>query len=200
MPISLIQRGSGCVDRISLKPLNALLGAAPRVDTIGAVSISENPSIALASLATRRGRADRVAEVAEELGLDLPGPGRASGSAPYAALWLGPDQWLIMAEGDADQDIAGALETAFGTAASVTEQTGGWVCLDVTGPALPALFERLCAVDSAAMEPGQGTRTVIEHLGCYIICIDAAQFRLFGPRSSAGSLHHALTTAAQAIA
>lgn len=200
MPISSIRKGSGCVDRISLKPLNALLGAAPRVDTIGAVSISENPSIALASLATRRGRADRVAEVAEELGLDLPGPGRASGSAPYAALWLGPDQWLIIAAGDADQDIAGALEAAFGAAASVTEQTGGWVCLDVTGPALPALFERLCAVDSAAMEPGQGTRTVIEHLGCYIFCIDAAQFRLFGPRSSAGSLHHALTTAAQAIA
>ena len=127
------------------------------------------------------------------MSLDLPGPGRASGLTPYAALWLGPDQWLIMVNGDADQEIAGALEAAFGPAASITEQTGGWVCLGVTGPVLPALFERLSAVDSAAMEPGHGTRTVIEHLGYYIICISAGQLRLFGPRSSAGSLHHALT-------
>ncbi len=185
---------------VSLKPLNALLGAEPRVDSIGAVTISENVGIALASLATRRGQADRVAAVAKGMGLDLPGPGRASLSAQYAALWLGPDQWLIMAAGDADQDIAGALEATFGPAASITEQTGGWVCLDVTGPGLPALFERLCAIDTAAIKPGHGTRTVIEHLGCYVICIGAEQFRVFGPRSSAGSLHHALTTAAQAIA
>ena len=184
---------------ISLKPLNALLGSGPRVDSIGAVTISENVGIALASLATRRGQADLIAAVAKGLGLDLPGPGRASDSAPYAALWLGPDQWLVMVEGDADQDIAAALEAAFGPAASITEQTGGWVRLDVTGPGLPALFERLCAIDTAAMEPDQGTRTVIEHLGCYVICISAEQFRLFGPRSSAGSLHHALTTAARAI-
>ena len=185
---------------VSLKPLNALLGADPRSETVGAVTISENAGIALASLATRRGQADRVAAVAKGMGLDLPGPGRASLSAQYAALWLGPDQWLVMGTGDADQDIAGALEATFGPAASITEQTGGWVCLDVTGPILPALFERLCAVDSAAMKPGHGTRTVIEHLGCYVICIDAARFRLFGPRSSAASLHHALTTAARAIA
>lgn len=186
--------------KISLKLLNALFGADLRSETVGAVTISENVGVALASLATRRGQADQIAAVAKGIGLDLPGPARASFSAPYSALWLGPDQWLVMATGDADQDIAAALEAAFGPAASITEQTGGWVCLDVTGARLPALFERLCAIDSAAMEPGHGTRTVIDHLGCYIICIDATQFRVFGPRSSAGSLHHALTTAARAIA
>ena len=184
----------------SLKPLNALLGSGPRFDSIGAVTISENVGIALASLATRRGQADRVATVAKGLGLDLPGPGRASGSVPYAALWLGPDQWLVLGTDDADQDIATALEAAFGPAASITEQTGGWVCLDVNGPGLHTLFERLCAIDTAAMEPDHGTRTVIEHLGCYVICIGPGQFRVLGPRSSAGSLHHALTTAARAIA
>ncbi len=188
------------MDRISLKPLNALLGADPRHDIIGAVTISENAGVALASLATRRGQADRVAAVAKRLGLDLPRPGRASHSVPYSALWLGPDQWLILAEGDVDADIAKALEAAFGSAASITEQTGGWVCLDVSGPALPALFERLCALDTAAMEPGHGTRTVIEHLGCYVICVGIGEFRVLGPRSSAASLHHALTTAARAIA
>ena len=185
---------------LSLNPLNALLGAEPRRDSIGAVTISENAGVALASLATRRGQADRVAAVAKGQGLDLPGPGRATSTIPYAALWLGPEQWLILTEGDVDADIAKALEAAFGSAASITEQTGGWVCLDVSGPALPALFERLCALDTAAMEPGHGTRTVIEHLGCYVICVGIGEFRVLGPRSSAASLHHALTTAARAIA
>ena len=184
---------------LSLNPLNALLGAEPLRDSIGAVTISENAGVALASLATRRGQADRVEAVAKGLGLDLPGPGWASHSVPYSALWLGPDQWLIMAEGDADQDITATCETAFGSAASITEQTGGWVCLDVSGPALPALFERLCALDTAAMKPGHGTRTVIEHLGCYVICVGIGEFRVLGPRSSAASLHLALTTAARAI-
>jgi sarcosine oxidase, subunit gamma len=146
------------VGNIILKPLNALLGSGPCVDTIGAVTISETVSVALASLATRRGQADHIATVAKGLGLDLPGPGHASASTPYSALWLGPDQWLIMAAGDADQDIAAALEAAFGPAASITEQTGGWVCL-LPAPDYPRCssgFVRLIAPRwNRAMAPEQ---------------------------------------------
>ncbi len=188
------------MDKISLQPMNALGGAEPARDVIGTVEIAENPGIALASLAARRGQETAVAAAALAMGLTLPGPGKASTYAPWSALWLGPEQWLVMADIRTHEDSAADLLAAFGAAASITEQTGGWVCFDVNGPALPALFERLCAVDVRAMAPGSGTRTVIEHLGCYLICDQAGQFRLFGPRSSAQSLHHALTTAARSIA
>lgn len=183
-----------------LKPLNALAGAAPVRVAIGTVDIAERPEVALASLACRRGQAPAVVAAALAIGLSLPGPGKASAGVPFSALWLGPEQWLVMADNTTHEDIATILAAAFGQSASITEQTGGWLCLDLRGPDLPRLFEILCPLDTRAMQPGSGTRTVIEHLGCYVICLAPDQFWLFGPRSSALSLHHALVTAARAIA
>jgi sarcosine oxidase subunit gamma len=45
---------------------------------------------------------------------------------------------------------------------------------------------------------GSATRTVIEHLGCYLIRRSAGEATLYGPRSSARSLLHALDVAALA--
>ena len=46
------------------------------------------------------------------------------------------------------------------------------------------------------MQPGDATRTVIEHLGTYVIQ-GTQGMTVLGPRSAAGSLHHALVTAAR---
>jgi sarcosine oxidase, subunit gamma len=89
-----------------------------------------------------------------------------------------------------------ALRPLFNDAASLTEQTDGWVRFDVTGPNLPQLFERLCSYDLRAHTPGSATRTVIEHLGCYVVLRATDLVSVIGPRSSAHSLHHALITAA----
>ena len=94
------------------------------------------------------------------------------------------------------EDIATLLRAPFGDAASITEQTDAWVRFDISAPDLPTLFERLCAFDLRANGPGTATRTVIEHLGCYLIRRSATTLTLLGPRSSADSLHHAVTTAA----
>lgn len=178
-----------------LHPLTALGGTVPLRETVGAMTLTEVVDIALASLATRRGREADVARVAESLQIALPGPGRASSTA----LWLAPDQWMIQMPMATHEDIVAALKPAFGDAASITEQTDAWVRLDLEGPDLHAVFERLCAVDTRAMAPGHATRTVIDHLGCYLICA-AEKFTLLGPRSSARSLHHALRTAALSAA
>lgn len=178
-----------------LEPLTALGHAAPITHTVGALSITEVVDVALASLASRRGREADVARIAAGLQITLPGPGRANARA----LWLGPEQWMIEAPFATQEDIVAALKPHFGDAASLTEQTDAWLRLDLAGPDLHAVFERLCALDTRAMAPGHATRTVIEHLGCYLIC-NAAKFTLLGPRSSAASLHHALATAALSAA
>jgi sarcosine oxidase, subunit gamma len=175
-----------------LKQLTPLGNATPQTDTVGPVTITENVSIALASLATRKGRDTDVSKAAKALKLTLPLPGHASENA----LWLAPDQWMIEAPFATHEDIVAHLKPAFGDAASITEQTDAWVRFDLTGPDLHAMFELLCNLDTRTMLSGQGTRTVIEHLGCYVIR-RADNFTILGPRSSAKSLHHALITAAK---
>ena len=180
-----------------LKSLTPLGHDASVSETIGPVTITENTGTALASLASRMGREAEVASAAAAAGIPLPGPGRAETAGTYAALWLGPEQWMIEAPFATHEDIAAILKPIFGEAASITEQTDAWVRFDLTAPDLPALFERLCNYDLHKAGAGAATRTVIDHLGCYVIRCADTEVSILGPRSSAHSLHHALTTAAK---
>ncbi len=182
-----------------LKSLTPLGHDAPVTETIGAVTITENTGTALASLASRMGCEAAVASAAQTAGIPLPGPGRAESASTYAAIWLGPEQWMIEAAFASHEDITAILKPIFGEAASITEQTDAWVRFDLTAPDLPALFERLCNYDLRSSGAGAATRTVIDHLGCYVIRRTEAEVTILGPRSSAHSLHHALTTAAKAL-
>jgi sarcosine oxidase, subunit gamma len=184
---------------IRLVPLTALGEDAAVVRRIGAVTITENPGLALASLATRKGGAAKLAGVAERMGIGLPGPGGLSFGAIYDALWLGPEQWLVIADFATNELIAADLEAAFGDAASVTEQTDAWVVFDLAGPDPAPVMERLCPYDIRAAPPGSGTRTLIEHMGCYVM-VREGTIRILGARSSAGSLLHALEGAVRSVA
>jgi len=84
--------------------------------------------------------------------------------------------------------------------ASVTEQTDAWVGFDLTADDLAALMQRLCNVDFAIVPDGHATRTVMEHLGVYLIKRGKGAARIYGPRSSAESLLHAVEAAAVALA
>jgi sarcosine oxidase subunit gamma len=187
------------VAEAGLATITALAARAPRTDRIGNVMITENPDVALASVTERRGHdlaATRVLSVA------LPGPGgHATGAEGLGALWLAPASWMIEAPLRPGDDLAGRVKSAVGAAASVTDQTDAWVCFDIDAADAGLLFERLCPLDTRSMDTGCGSRSVIEHIGCLIICRDRNQrFSVFGPRSSAGSLHHALVAAAAALA
>ncbi|WP_426036146.1 sarcosine oxidase subunit gamma [Cypionkella sp. TWP1-2-1b2] len=182
-----------------LKSLTPLGHDTPITETIGAVTITENTGTALASLASRLGREAEVASAAAAAGIPLPGPGRSLSATLYAAIWLGPAQWMIEAAFITHEDITAQLKPIFGEAASITEQTDAWVRFDITASDLPALFERLCNHDLRRAGVGAATRTVIDHLGCYVIRRSETEVTILGPRSSAHSLHHALTTAAKAL-
>lgn len=177
-----------------LAPLTALGHPDPTVMTVGPVTIAERTDVALASLAARRGRAGDVAAAARTIGLPLPGPGRHAAGPVWSAFWLGPEQWMVEAGFETHEDIVAALRPLCGDSASITEQTDAWVRYDLTGTDLAAVFERLCALDVRSMQPGDATRTVIEHLGTYVIR-GTDGMTVLGPRSAARSLHHAVVTA-----
>ncbi len=182
-----------------LKPLTPLGHDAPLTETIGPVSITENTATALASLATRLGCQADVALAAKAAGIPLPGPGRSLSGVTYSAIWLGPEQWMIEAPFATHEDISAILKPIFLQAASITEQTDAWVRFDLTAPDLPTLFERLCNLDLHRAGVGAATRTVIDHLGCYVIRRGETEVSILGPRSSAHSLQHALTSAAKSL-
>lgn len=175
--------------------LTALGAAGPRVVEVGAVHIVERDDVALASLAVRRGH--DLAAAAKAAGVPLPGAGLAAEGVPFGAFWMTPDMWMIEADYGTHGDIVAALKLAFGDAASITEQTDGWVRFDISGPVEPVMA-RLCNVDFARAAVGFAARTVIEHTGCYVV-VRAAGVTVYGPRSSAQSLLHAVEVAARSV-
>jgi sarcosine oxidase, subunit gamma len=182
-----------------LKPLTAFGSETPKSLVIGDYRIVERFDVALASLTTRRGHEKKVAKAANAAKLPLPPPTCAEEGNIFGAFWLSTDQWMIEAPFLTHEDISEHLKAIFGDAASITEQTDAWVRLDISAPQLQPLLERLCNVDLATASVGFATRTVIEHIGCYIIFRSANTVTLYGPRSMAGSLIHILEVTAHSI-
>lgn len=183
-----------------LAPLTALGHAVPRTDQIGGLNIVERPQIALASVAARLGQEQAChRHLTTWLG-DGPPPGKALLRDPFSAFWMGPDQWMVAADFAAHERLADALKAKLAGTASITEQTDAWVCFDVLGDMAIDLCERLCPAPARQMQTGDAQRTIVHQMGCFLVCLTrATEMRFIGPRSSAGSLHHALITAAGAV-
>ncbi len=184
-----------------LKPVTALGGSEPRIDRFAHVTIAENDGLALASVAARMGFEAECHGTLKALLGAVPGPGQAILHDPEAGFWMGPDQWMIGAPKDTHELLADDLKVRFADTASITEQSGAWVCFDLIGPGMADVCERLCGVPIRKMVAGDAQRTVIHQLGCFVIRrADADHLRILGPRASAGTLHHALVTAARSTA
>lgn len=179
-----------------MKPRTALGGDTPRKDSHGPVTLDEAPDTAMASCAGRRAHLEAAQNrLAGFVGLALPGPGRLVADATFTVFWTGPDQWMITAPHNTHETLAADIKAAVAETASVTEQNDAWCRFDLTGDGLAPVFERLCPINMRASQPGDATRTRIDHLGCFVLIRAPQEISVFGPRSSAGSLHHALLTA-----
>lgn len=182
-----------------LHMLTALGQTSPLTKEIGPYRIIERFDVAIASLAIRKGRDGEVKAAAAKAGLPLPDPARATDGNPFSAFWVAPDMWMVEAAFATHEDIAASLKPLFGDAASITEQTDAWVRFDLQAPNLAPLLERLSNVDFPAVPDGYASRTVIEHIGCYLIRKGIGSVVLYGPRSSAKSLLHALEVTAGSL-
>jgi sarcosine oxidase, subunit gamma len=183
----------------SLQTLTALGKREATTFTHGPLTVTERTDVALASVAARKGRMADLAKAAQMADVPLPGPATHQHGTPYSAFWTAPEMWLVEAPYATHELIADLLKTALGDAASITEQTDAWVVFDLAAPDLTPILERLCNVDYPARPNGYATRTVMEHLGVYLVKHGLDKARLYGPRSSAESLLHAVETAAQSV-
>lgn len=178
-----------------MEPLTPMGTKTPKVDVYGPVTLSEVVDCALASFSARLGQQDAARNALMRFcGNTLPGPGQAV-LGTVSVFWTGPEQWMVMAPHDTHEDLAEQLKVLATEAASTTEQNDAWCRFDLEGPNLADIFERLCPINIRASSGGEATRTNIDHLGCFVIVGAPDAITVLGPRSSAGSLHHALVTA-----
>lgn len=184
----------------NLTPITALGGTSAQVDSVGTVTCTEVPDVALASVAARLGKESQTRTALKKtIKADAPDVSRFAGG-DVMAFWAGPDQWMIEAPFGSHEDIAARLKTACKTNASVVEQTDAWTRFDVTGSDVLGVMELLCNVNSRAMDMGVCNRCSIHHLGCFVLRRDPETFSMYGPRASAGSLHHAIVAAMHTVA
>ncbi len=183
---------------LKLTPSPAI-ASEPKTLVLDGFALSERADRTLASLSCRLGQEKLLAKKASAfLGADLPDISRVTETGGLRSFWTGPDQWFIEAPIDTHEDLETLLKQAVGDAASVTDQTGGWVRFDVSGSATTSAFEKLCMVDLAALPAGCVQRTVIEHIGCFVLTSNEG-LSIWTPRSYAGSAFHAIEVAALSV-
>lgn len=173
-----------------LIPTTALGLKSPETARIGGTELREITTLGIASLALRRDADQPI-----PFGLELPGPGSCARTDMISAVWTGPQQWMLLLEDRAEDDLVPDL-LARAPGCSITEQTDAWAVFEVSAPDLTPFLERLVNLDLRNFGPGRATRTVIEHMGVYLVHREPGKIVIFGMRSSARSLWHTLTTVA----
>ena len=132
-----------------------------------------------------------VDKALKPLGLSFPGPGITFTAKSARIVWTGPDQAFLI----------GIQAPDFGAAAAVTDQSGGWSALHLSGPMLPQVMARLCPLDfrPTDFKPGQAARAQLGNMNA-IFWADEAGLMILTFRSMAKTAWdeaaHALTSLA----
>jgi len=147
-------------------------------------------------------RGDSAARAAAERALGVPVPAlacRAGSDGTRAALWLGPDEWLLIA---ADQDAAAEralLPALEGLAHSLVDVSHRQIGLTVSGAQAATLLNAGCPLDLqlSAFPVGMCTRTMLSKAEVVLWRTGAEQFRLEVWRSFAAYVSEYLAAAAR---
>jgi sarcosine oxidase, subunit gamma len=134
-------------------------------------------------------------------GADLPSQlGPAGEGAGRAALWLGPDEWLLIADGADAADLGGVLESVLdGTAHSLVDVSHRQIGLIASGPVAARVLNAGCPLDLdlAAFPVGFATRTLFDKVEIVLWRPAETTFRIEIWRSFAPYLAASLAEAAR---
>jgi sarcosine oxidase, subunit gamma len=147
-----------------------------------------------------RGGPQVLAAASTALGLTLSeAPCRASHSADRAALWLGPDERLLIGSADESAAIAERLQHALaGSAHSLVEVSHAFAAFEVSGPHAEQALNAGCPLDldPTSFPPDMCTRTVLAKAQIMLWRTGPETFRLETARSFAPYVTRLLALAA----
>jgi len=140
-----------------------------------------------------------TAAAGKAFGVALPDTAcRSAISGNRAALWLGPDEWLLIAAQEDASAIAGQLLLAFGdTPHSLVDVSHRSVAITVKGRQAAALVNHGCPLDLSllAFPVGTCTRTLFEKAEIVLLRVDEDIYQLEIERSFATYVWHMLAEA-----
>ena len=131
-----------------------------------------------ASRISLRARADAVGALSSALGIDLPTrPSTSTIAEGRMALWLGPDEWLVIDENGADLMAAAASAGVMHSAADVSHRNTAVI---VSGPGAAAAINSGCPQDLslAACPVGKCSRTIFGKAEIVFVRVAADTFRV----------------------
>ena len=140
--------------------------------------------VAIATLAAFKGAAPGPA-----LGVDLVDGPRATIAGTTTFIGTAPGRWLATSQTDAE--LADTLKDALQGLAAVTEQSDGYVVIDLSGPHTREMWGKNVAIDldPSMFKPGDAAATVGSYVGVTFWQLDASpSYRVLVARSYAGAL------------
>lgn len=135
-----------------------------------------------------RGPAEAARICGRAFGCDLPfEPCRAKRAGERAALWLGPDEWLLLSnEADETDALSAAMETALASMPhSLVDVSHRQVGVEVSGPGAATLINAGCPLDLdlRAFPVDMSTRTVLAKADITLWRLAEERFRIEVARS-----------------
>lgn len=128
-----------------------------------------------------RAGSDATAAIGKAIGVPLPiTPCRTNGSKDRVALWLGPDEWLVIADEDVSLPVPQPMT-------SIIDVSHAFTGIAVHGPRAAWTINAFCALDLglSAFPVGMCTRTVLGKAQIILWRLDAELFRIEVARSFA---------------
>lgn len=168
----------------------ALPGQAP-VTHLG-TSLTPVDLGAVTSIAMFPGQEKALAKALKPLGFAMPNVGECLTVGTATLAWTGRDQAFLI----------GAACPDLGSAAAVTDQSGGWAAFTLTGPAAAGALMRYVPMDLRlqAFKAGSVLRTPLYHMAMILLRVDEQTFTIIVFRSMARTAWHEIEVALKSLA
>jgi len=127
-----------------------------------------------------------AAALERALGTALPRTvGQVAEHGHHYALWLGPDEWLVISEVEPAPLVTTMSAAVEGAHASCVDVSANRTILELTGPAARSVLAKGCPTDlhPRALQPGMAVVTTLARVPLLLWQVDTETYRLL-PRSS----------------
>lgn len=149
------------------------------------VRVEEWPFTTMVSVRVEPG-SETPGAVERVLGTTLPrSSGEVTGDGEHSALWLGPDEWLIVSRVPAEDLVAQLVEAVSGGHAAVVDVSANRTVLELRGAAARTVLQKGCPLDlhPRAFGPGNAVSTTLARVPLILWQVGSESYRLL-PRSS----------------
>ncbi|MDE2869800.1 MAG: sarcosine oxidase subunit gamma [Chloroflexota bacterium] len=136
----------------------------------------ERPFLTHLNLRLHPDDAEALAAVHQVIGVQLPlTPNTITAGGDVTAIWLGPDEWLLLAEHHQSDALVADLQDALASHfASVVDISAGQTVIRLRGPSTLDVLARGCALDlhPTVFPPGACAQTLLARAQALLVAVD----------------------------